>query len=135
MEITSMSRILAFSAILAVGVGLGETKPAAPAESALPGAYRPATGEAGQATADLHRLPPASPGGAVPAGKASESDTKRPSRPAAKEDKSDCDDCVIVRHGAGEAGGTLLAGTLWGLFLVRRPKRMPRAVIRGVTVP
>ncbi len=101
MEITGMPRILAFSAILALGAGLGRSKPAAPAGSSLPGAYGP----------------------------------------SAKEDKTDCDDCVIVRTdaesgaGTGEAPGTLLAGTLWGLFLVRRPKRMPRAVIRGVTVP
>jgi hypothetical protein len=33
------------------------------------------------------------------------------------------------------SGSAHLAGTLWGLFMVARPKRMPRTIIRGVTVP
>ena len=67
------------------------------------------------------------------------SGSQRPSRLPAKEERTDCDDCVIVRNGAGnEAGnasGGLLAGTLWGLFMVRRPRRNPRTIIRGITVP
>jgi hypothetical protein len=129
MEVTSMPRILAFSAILALGAGLGEAKPAVPAKSSLPGAYRPETGKAGHPTADKPQNPETEPV------KDPENGPNGPSRPTAKEDKTDCDDCVIVRNGTGEAPGTLLAGTLWGLFLVRRPRRMPRAVIRGVTVP
>lgn len=61
----------------------------------------------------------------------------------AKEEKSDCDDCVIVDRSGREnpesghlaGAGNLLAGTLWGLFAVSRPRRVPRAIIRGVTVP
>lgn len=61
----------------------------------------------------------------------------------AKEEKSDCDDCVIVDLDGPESpeggflteAGNLLAGTLWGLFAVSRPRRVPRAIIRGITVP
>jgi hypothetical protein len=67
---------------------------------------------------------------------------EKPATPPSKEEKNDCDDCVIVRAEdgapsatAGSRSRTALAGTLWGLFLVSRPRRAPRTIIRGVTVP
>lgn len=129
MDITSMPRILAFSAMLALGAGLGGTRPASPAASSRPDAYRPETGKSRPLMAEGPQKTAAEPGKTPGNGQG------RPSRRPAKEDRTDCDDCVIVRNGAGKASEGLLAGTLWGLFMVRRPRRMPRAVIRGVTVP
>jgi hypothetical protein len=82
--------------------------------------------------------------------------------PAEAEDKTDCDDCVIVlaapgmpgyqevaapsvaiagvapvSTGSGAGAGSwpmALARTLWGLFFVGRPRAIPRTRIRGLIV-
>ncbi len=128
METTNLKSILVFSAILALGAGEGFAKLQLPAGQSLPGVPAPVTGS------DKAGEP-----------EKAEKSIEKPDEPA-KEEKTDCDDCVIVkgtgnpdqaeRAAGAEAGGfSLLASTLWGLFAVRRPKRIPRAIIRGVTVP
>lgn len=122
----TMKAILAISAILALGAGQGFASLYVPAGQSIPGASIPAAAEKIQ------------PGVKV--------ETDAP----AKEEKSDCDDCVIVKSelalpvptwevGDGSGGqaapNILLAGTLWGLFAVSRKKGMRRTHIRGVTVP
>lgn len=122
--------VLAFSAILAMGAGQGWAKPD------LAGQSRTA-------------LPAPVPGQSQ--GNPAARDTEEPRNPQTvpvQEDKTDCDDCVIVLRdeaaggGSGAAGdsgrtgnGSLLAGTLWGLFGVSRPRRIPRTYIRGKTAP
>lgn len=126
----NMPRILAFTAIMAWGVGLGGAKLAVPAGSSLPGAYGPESGKAGRPNLGSPFQPDTQPT------KSPEIRPERPSRPPGKEERTDCDDCVIVKNGQNrDASSSVLAGTLWGLFMVRRPRRMPRAIIRGVTVP
>ena len=126
--------VLAFSAFLVMGVGQGWAKLQLPAGQSQPTLPAPGSGPSPETPAAWDAEEPRNP----------------PSGPV-QEDKSDCDDCVIVLGGesaeggtgaagaAGDAGGaetgSLLAGTLWGLFGVSRPKRMPRTHIRGVTVP
>ena len=121
----TMKTILAISAVLVLGAGQGFTSPYVPAGQSIPGASIPTAAE---------KIPPV-----VKVGRDA----------PAKEEKSDCDDCVIVKSGLalpvpalqpGEGSGpsapnTLLAGTLWGLFMVSRKKGMRRTYIRGVTVP
>jgi hypothetical protein len=124
--------VLAFSAFLVMGVGQGWARLHLPAGQSQPTLPAPVPGQ--------------SPG--IPAAWDAEEPRELPSGPV-QEDKSDCDDCVIVLKGdstEGDAAGTggnaegaedgsLLAGTLWGLFGVSRPKRIPRTHIRGLTVP
>lgn len=117
--------ILAFSAVIAFGAGQGLASLYLPAGQSVPGVSIPAPEE---------RVRPGA-----------QDREEAPSR----EDKSDCDDCVIVMNGStrgqaalnpGEtpegalASAGLLAGSLWGLFVVSRKRGMPRTFIRGVTV-
>lgn len=128
METSNLKSILMLSAILALGAGEGRASLHMPAGPTLPEAPAPVLGEDRENTAGPQAEKPG-----------------RPPEGPAKEEKTDCDDCVIVQEGspgeasertAGGAGGLgLLASTLWGLFAVKRPKRIPRAFIRGITVP
>lgn len=150
--------LLAFSAMLALGSAPGWTRLAMPDRTPQQGALERVSGKADKAATDPQAAVPAGEGRedepeAKEKGKRPHKPSQRPSRPKAgdgspaREEKSDCDDCVIVRpEGSGDpadrtagrsgmSGSSVLAGTLWGLFMVARPKRMPRTIIRGVTVP
>ncbi|HLP42635.1 MAG TPA: hypothetical protein VK465_14090 [Fibrobacteria bacterium] len=130
METVNLKSILVFSAILSLGIGKGAASLQLPADRSFPDATVSDPGKAeDQVREDMKRDVPA------------------PAEPAGDE-KTDCDDCVIVDAGDENAGDAFqeasagsgglngaLAGTLWGLFAVSRPKRLPRTIIRGVTVP
>lgn len=64
-----------------------------------------------------------------PAGKADVPDS-----PADAEEDAECDDCEIAEANPRPTWPITLARTLWGLFFVGHPRRVPKARIRGVTV-
>lgn len=158
---SNLRGLLAFSAILALGSASGRTKPALPDSPLQHGAPERVSGKVDQAAADPQDAETPREGRkggseAKRGGKEPPKPAQRPAQPEtekgapAREEKSDCDDCVIVLPEATDdscdpeggtagssdlAGSAHLAGTLWGLFMVARPKRMPRTIIRGVTVP
>lgn len=138
---TTLIPVMAFSAMLALGAGQRSASPVNRPGQSLHGA-----------TAPEGRGLPTGNRGAERAAMENPAESSLPEGGPAKEEKTDCDDCVIVRNdGAGRAGashaesgadaspgtasGGMLASTLWGLFMVARPKRVPRTIIRGITVP
>ena len=142
--------LLAFSVILALGSGPGWTKPVLPDLALQPGTLDQGSEKSDQPGTDPRVAEPSDDGGEVePAAEARETGFRRSAEEAtpAREEKTDCDECVIVLpEGVEEPSGTTagspgmagtghLAGTLWGLFMVARPRRLPRTIIRGVTVP
>lgn len=161
MEGMTWRSILAMAALCALETGLGGSLPARPAEPLLSGfqgvpggkemEFRMvAAGHGRDASGPARERSGAQgPGAAAQPGKDSVSPAKAPDTPSSQpsqDEKTDCDDCVIVQDGGnreagmetdlgGAASTTALAGTLWGLFLVSRPRRSPRTIIRGVTVP
>jgi hypothetical protein len=130
---STLYSVLAFSALVVLALGMGR-------ESIGPH----------QAAGQSQPVVPASVSGEKPGtmGQPGAEETRRSPADPVQGETSDCEDCVIVWSGAEiapEAAGpdgrpesmalVLLAGTLWGLFGVSRPKGMPRTFIRGVTVP
>jgi hypothetical protein len=158
MERAKLRGLLAFSAVLALGSTSGWAKASLPDRPLHPGSLERVSGKDGRSASDPRGAEPSE--GVEKAGSEVKNKENAPLQPArrpagqeaeeeapAREEKNDCDDCVIVRpEGSGEppektagssgmAGSGHLAGTLWGLFMVARPKRRPRTIIRGVTVP
>lgn len=145
--------LLASCAIFALGSAPGWTHPAPPDRPLQGGAQEQATGKGGRTGTDSQA---AESSEGVRKGESENRKGREPLKPdrpeaedaaPAREEAADCDDCVIVlpepaqgptdgSAGEGDGSGSgHLAGTLWGLFMVSRPKRMPRTIIRGVNVP